>query len=160
MLVTGNMINLLLLKLEFCSAQISGKTWKPWKLRNLFSSSWTSCERRNLTAKHFILNDELGGVGRRGRGGGGSPEKFSMQFTDSKSQQQSPPCCFSSNNSTCYFCSALRCVLFYVMLYCVVLCYNTIQYNTIQCNTIIYFTSITLRLNTGITSLALQVFAC
>ena len=43
-----------------------------------------SCERRNLTAKHFILNDELGG------GGGGSPEKFSMQFTDSKSQQQSP----------------------------------------------------------------------
>ena len=42
-----------------------------------------SCERRNLTAKHFILNDKLGG-------GGGSPEKFSMQFTDSKSQQQSP----------------------------------------------------------------------
>ena len=77
---------ILQLKFEFCSAQISGKTWKPWKLRNLFSTSWTSCERRNLTAKHFILNDELGGEGE----GGGSPEKFSMQFTDSKSQQQSP----------------------------------------------------------------------
>ena len=56
---------ILQLEFEFCSAQISGNTCKPWKLRNLFSTSWTSCERRNLTAKHFILNDELGG-----RGGG------------------------------------------------------------------------------------------
>ena len=32
----------------------------------------------------------LGGGGGWAEGDGGSPEKFSMQFTDSKSQQQSP----------------------------------------------------------------------
>ena len=74
---------ILQLKFEFCSAQISGKTWKPWKLRNLFSTSWTSCERRNLTAKHFILDDELWGVGLGrgvcvcGGGGGGALRKNS-----------------------------------------------------------------------------------
>ena len=68
-----------------------------------------------LTAKHFILNDELGRGG--GGGEGGSPKKFSMQFTDSKSQQQSPLVAFlatsllvipSSRTSDCNFCYSVR----------------------------------------------------
>ena len=65
--------------------------------------SWFTLERKDssvsasvasvnqaLTAKHFILNDELGGGGGGGRGRGALRKKFSMKFTDSKSQQQSP----------------------------------------------------------------------
>ena len=53
---------------DFMSSEcckIDCQTWKPWKLRNLFSTCWTSSEWpwRNLTAKHFTLNDELGGGG-------------------------------------------------------------------------------------------------
>ena len=95
---------ILQLKFEFCSAQISGKTWKPWKLRNLFSTSWTSCETRNLTAKHFILNDELGGDGGGGGGGGGVglSGKIPHAIHWFEKSTTEPSCCFSSNNSTCY----------------------------------------------------------
>ena len=77
-------------------------------------------KKKKLTAKHFILNDELGegeGGGRGGGGKGDSPKKFSMQFTDSKSQQQSPLVAFlatsllvihSSRTSDCNFCYSVR----------------------------------------------------
>ena len=73
-------------------------------------------KKKKLTAKHFILNDELG-RGGGGGGEGGSPKKFSMQFIDSNSQQQSPLVAFlatsllvipSSRTSDCNFCYSVR----------------------------------------------------
>ena len=87
-----NISKILQLNLWICSAQTSGKTWKPWKPRNLFS--WTSCERKNLTAKHFILIDELGGGGGGGGGGEGgwcSPKKILHAIHWFKKSTTEPP---------------------------------------------------------------------
>ena len=83
--------------------------WKPWKLRNLFSTSWTSCERKILTAKHFILNDELGGLEGGGWGSwrGALRKHFTRNSLIRKVNNRAPLFAFlSSNNTTCHYYTA------------------------------------------------------